>query len=47
VLIGNTKHVWEPFLKACAFHRELIECDDPFDSYVETAILSVLENLPR
>ena len=45
VLIGNTKNVWEPFLKACAGRPEMLDSEHPFDAYVEAVVTSVVEDL--
>jgi len=45
VLVGNTKAIWDPFLRYLKQHPEHIETDSPLDSYIEKSIKSSLPPL--
>lgn len=44
LLVGNTKHIWEPFLSACTEHPQLLDLADPLDAYVERSVEAVLQD---
>lgn len=44
LLVGNTKHIWEPFLAACLEHPQLLDVADPLDTYVERSVEAVLQD---
>ena len=37
-LVGNNKSLWPVFLEACRQDAELLQCDDPLDTYTEGAV---------
>lgn len=44
LLVGNTKHVWEPFLGALRAHPQLLELSHPLDAYMERSVEAVLQD---
>ncbi|GAB4822060.1 hypothetical protein N2152v2_009106 [Parachlorella kessleri] len=43
VLVGNSKLVWEPFLEACSRVDSLLDCEHPFNQFVEGALEASLQ----
>lgn len=44
VLIGNTKHIWRPFLEACSWDPSLLEAENPLEAYVERTVTAIVDS---
>ena len=44
MLIGNTKHIWRPFLEACSWDPSLLEAENPLETYVERTVTAIVDS---